>query len=121
MGMKVKGWRIMLKKETFNELRTGWLSPDGDFYPTGYMEHLAVADEIWSSIYNNSPPNDVDRRLVKLGWCDIKYLTFLEHGFLFNFERHLTPEQKSVIQPVFENNKPFVIDSSRMDLEEEFY
>lgn len=110
----------MLKKESFTELNTGWLSPDGDFYPTGYMEHLAVADEIWNQLYNEMPPNDVDRRLVDLGWCEIHCVTYLEHGFLFNFNRHLTPEQRKIIKPIFENNKHRILKSSLMDLEEEF-
>ena len=109
----------MLKKESFNELKTGWLSPGGDFYLTEYMEHLGVADEIWYELYGLPIPNDSDRRLVNLGWCEIQCMTFMEHGFLFNFERHLTPEQKMIIKPIFEDNKQRVLKSSRMDLEEE--
>lgn len=109
-----------MKKESFDELRTGWMSPDGDFYPTGYMEHLAVADEIWNELYNEEAPKDVDRRLVRLGWCEIHCMTFLEHGFLFNFERHLTPEQRFIIKPVFEDNKHRLIKSNLSDLEAEF-
>ena len=108
-----------MKKEPFNELKTGWLSPYGDFYSTGYMEHLAVADEIWNQLYNEMPPHDVDRRLVDLGWCEIHCMTYLEHGFLFNYNRHLTQEQKMTIKPIFENNKHWIIKSSLIDLEEE--
>ena len=108
-----------MKKEPFNELNTGWLSPNGNFYPTEYMEHLAVADEIWNRLYNEMPPNDVDRRLVNLGWCEIHCVTYLEHGFLFNYNRHLTQEQKMIIKPIFENNKHRILKSSLMDLEEE--
>lgn len=111
----------MLKKKSFNKLDTGWISPSGDYYPTGYMEHLFVADEIWKMLNNGTPPNDVDRRLVDLGWCEIHCLTYIEHGFLFNFGRHLTPEQKAVIKPVFEENIFKVLKSNVHDLEEEFY
>ena len=111
----------MLKKELFNKLNTGWMSPNGDFYPAGYMEHLAVADEIWRMNYGDFPPNDVDRQLVSFGWCGIHCVTFIDHGFLFSFNRHLTPEQKLVIKPVFEDNKQRIIESSRRDLEWELY
>ena len=111
----------MLRKEAFNDLKTGWMSPEGDFYPTEYMEHLATADEIWTISFGDPSPNDVDRKLVSSGWCEIHCLTFREHGFLFNFEGHLSPEQKAVIKPVYEENKHRILKSSALDLEEEFY
>lgn len=113
---------MYMQKHKFTELDTGWMAPNGDFFRTGYMEHLAAADEIWRSIYGQNvfSPNDVDEQLVKLGWCEIHCLTFLEHGFLFHFERHLTEEQKQIIKPVFEKEKEKILKSSRLDLEEEF-
>lgn len=111
----------MLKKESFNELKTGWMSPNGDFYPAGYMAHLSVADKIWKMNYGEFPPNDVDMRLVLFGWCEINFLAFIDHGFLFNFYRHLSPEQKNIIKPIFEDNKQRIVESSRRDLERELY
>ena len=35
-----------MNKQPFTELDTGWLAPNGDFYPCDYMEHLATADEL---------------------------------------------------------------------------
>ena len=98
-------------KKNFTQLDTGWMAPNGNFYQTKYMEHLAVADEIWRSLYGQDavPPNNVDEKLVNIGWCEIHYLTFFEHGFLFHFERHLTEKEKERI-----------LKSSRLDLEEEF-
>ena len=29
-----------------NSLQTGWLSPNGDFYPCGVYEHISLAREI---------------------------------------------------------------------------
>lgn len=109
-------------KKNFTQLDTGWMAPNGNFYQTKYMEHLAVADEIWRSLYGQDavPPNNVDEKLVNIGWCEIHYLTFFEHGFLFHFERHLTEEQKQIIKPVFEKEKERILKSSRLDLEEEF-
>lgn len=110
-------------KEPFDELKTGWMSPDGDFYPCEYMEHIPLAYEIWDEMYANLFPDityNFEQKLIEFGWCEIQVITFMEHGFLFNFARHLTPEQKRVIMPVFEDNKHRLIKSSLSDLEEEF-
>lgn len=110
-------------KKPFDKLKTGWMSPDGDFYPCEYMEHISVAYEIWDKMYKDLFPDItclLDQKLIEFGWCEIQVITFMEHGFLFNFARHLTPEQKRVIKPVFEENKHFLIKSTLLDLEEEF-
>lgn len=110
-------------KEPFDKLKTGWMSPDGDFYPCEYMEHISAAYEIWDKMYKDLFPDItclLDQKLIEFGWCEIQVITFMEHGFLFNFARHLTPEQKRVIKPVFEENKHFLIKSTLLDLEEEF-
>ena len=112
-----------MKKEPFDELKTGWMSPNGDFYPCEYMEHIPAAYEIWNEMYKDLFPDTtypLDQRLIEFGWCEIQVINFMENGFLFNFARHLTPEQKRVIIPVFEDNKHRLIKSSLSDLEEEF-
>lgn len=35
-----------LDKQVFNKLDTGWLAPNGDWYPCDYMEHMALADVV---------------------------------------------------------------------------
>lgn len=111
----------MIKKESFNELKTGWMAPNGVFYPCDYMEHLITADEIWKELYNNKRNVIVETELQNLGWCEIQCITFMEHGFLFNYKGHLTQEQKAVVKPIFENNRQRILKSSIMDLEEELY
>lgn len=39
----------MLDKQSFTELHTGWLAPNGDFYSCDYMEHLGLADNLWGN------------------------------------------------------------------------
>ena len=63
-----------LKKQQFDQLQTGWMAPNGDFYPC----------------------------LKKKGWVEIHMLTYLQHKWLFDFYGHLTPEQKQVIKSAFE-------------------
>ena len=33
------------------ELHTGFLSPTGEFFPCGYMEHMEIADDILYSLF----------------------------------------------------------------------
>ena len=110
----------MPKKEAFKSLDTGWMSPDGGFYPAEYTEHLRVADEIWKSYFGEIPPNDVEQQLLKRQFVCIRCVTFMEHGFVFDFNRHLTQDQITAIKPVVENSWNRLIASSRHDLEDEF-
>lgn len=110
----------MLKKEDFKNLNTGWLSPDGDFFPAGYMEHLGVADDIWKEYFGEMPPNDVEQQLLKRQFVCIRCVAFMEHGFVFDFDRHLTQDQIAAIKPVVEDSWDRLIASSRNDLEDEF-
>ena len=110
----------MLRKEKFNILDTGWMAPNGDFFPAGYMEHLSVADEIWRTYYGETSPNDVEQQLLKKQYVCIRCVTFLEHGFLFDFDKHLTQDQLLAIKPIVEENWRRLIKSSRHDLEDEF-
>lgn len=110
----------MPKKEDFKSLCTGWMSPDGSFFPTEYMEHLGVADEIWKEYFRETPPNDVEQQLLKKQFVCIRCVTFMEHGFLFDFDRHLTQDQITAIKPVVEDSWDRLIASSRNDLEDEF-
>lgn len=112
-------------KKTLNTLDTGWLSPGGVFYQTEYMEHLTVAEKLYKAIHSSEsssiPPSDIDDALLRAGWCKICCVTFLEHGYLIHFIRHLTPEQKAVIKPIYEEEREKVIKSNRFDLDEELY
>ena len=110
----------MLKKEEFKSLSTGWMSPDGDFFPADYTEHLFVADEIWKAYFGKIPPNDVEQQLLKKQFVCIRIVAFMEHGFVFDFDRHLPQDQITAIKPAVENSWNRLVASSRHDLEDEF-
>lgn len=110
-----------LKKSIFNELKTGFMSPSGDFYETGYMEHLHVADELYGSIHDLAYMGDSEEELMKEGWLSIHVLRMFENGFLFGFKGHLTNEQIRIIKPVVEENWNQIIKTNRRELEMEFY
>lgn len=113
--------RVNLKKSIFNELKTGFMSPSGDFYETEYMEHLHIADELYESIHGSACVSDPEEELMKERWLSIHVLTMFEHGFLFKFMGHLTSEQIKIIKPVVEDNWNRIIKTNRRELEMEFY
>ena len=99
----------MLKKAPFDRLETGYMSPSGEFYPVGYMEHLFAADEIYEYIHGGPAPIDAEALLIKEGWLGVHKVTFIDHGYVFNFHRHLSPEQKRVVRPVFESERAKIL------------
>ena len=111
-----------MEKQFFTELITGWLAPDGSFYQTGTMEHLAYARELMTQYYKHDGyvPNE-DDVLLKHGWCKITIMTFLAHGYYFVWKRHLTAEQKAAIKPIYEANRDRIVRSNRYDMDEELY
>ena len=110
----------MVKRE-FKELETGYIDPNGIFYPCGYMEHLSVADEILKELYGiperKTDPEDL---LMQKGWLSIHRTEFLVHEWLFGWKGHLTPEQIKVIRPAVEEEKEWISDLSLFYLEQEF-
>ena len=110
----------MLEKRKFETLDPGWMAPNGDFFPAGYMEHLSVADKIWEEYYGEVSPNDVEQQLIKKNYVCIRCVTFMEHGFVFDFNRHLTPDQLGIIKPVVESSWNRLIKSTQHDLTDEF-
>ena len=48
------------------ELKTGWLSPSGDFYPCAVYEHFDLARKILKDEYANRP----DEKLHDRGFAD---------------------------------------------------
>lgn len=110
-----------LEKSIFNELKTGFMSPSGDFYEAGYMEHLHIADELYESIHNSACVSYPEDELMKEGWLSIHVLTMFEKGYLFSFMGHLTSEQIKIIKPVVEDNWNQIIKTNRRELEIEFY
>lgn len=113
---------MMTNKQPFTELDTGWLAPNGDFYPCEYTEHLMLGDQLWKSIGQPWVP-DVEQKLLKMGWLEVQLMRFDRPYYLFHWDYkhgHLTPEQVRVIKPVIENNWNMVLKSNRWELQDEF-
>ena len=111
-----------LDKQVFNKLETGWLAPNGDWYPCEYTEHLMCADELWHTMSREWTP-DVEQKLLEMGWVEVQFMRFDRPYYLFHWDYkhcHLTPEQIQVIKPVIENNWSMILKSNRFELYEEF-
>lgn len=111
----------ILNKQVFNKLDTGWLAPNGDWYPCDYMEHLVLADDLWKSMGQAWVPN-VEQRLFEWGWVEVQLMRFDRPYYLFHIKDHghLTPEQVQVIKPVVEDNWDMILKSNRFELKMEF-
>lgn len=110
-----------LNKQVFNKLDTGWLAPNGDWYPCEYTEHLILADDLWESMGQSWVPN-VEQKLLEMGWCEIQLFRFDRPYYFFHIKDHghLTPEQVHVIKPVVEDNWDMILKSNRFELKMEF-
>lgn len=115
---------MSMKAETFNELKSGFISPTGEFFQVESFEHISAAEKIYNDLHGTNlhalSLNDVEYLLCKEGWCVIHFMTFMEHGYMFNFYRHLTTEQKRVIRPVVEKSTERIIERSMIKLRQEF-
>ena len=109
----------MLGKKEFTELESGWMSPDGEFFPCGYMEHSATAEKISGSIWGDVPWDPEDR-LMENGWLQIGRIMFgvRRPGFVFFFKGHLSPEQVHLLKPLAEEAQEDIFNYEL--LEEEF-
>jgi len=101
----------------YTELRTGWLSPTGEFVETGLYEHLSTARSL-ARLYgfeNNSKP---DSELLARCWVSISISSIGCKEWMIAWWSKLTPEQISFLRPYFDDVVP-VNDGVRMHWEDE--
>lgn len=92
------------------ELKTGWLSPTGEFYEAGLYEHYDLARKLADNL--NTPTYDFvknrtisdDDRLLNEGWAYIGIGVFFEHEWRVGWNYKLTPEQREFLKPYFEES-----------------
>ena len=105
----------------FKELATGFVDPNGRFFPCGYMEHMSTAQDILAELYGvEEILVDPEKALALRGWIAIKRLLSGEHEWLIDWEIPLSPEQIRVIKPAVEENRERILRSSVHMLEYEF-
>ena len=64
---------------------TGWLSPDGEFFPCESYSHIATAERIVNKIGLIEKGIRSEDKLRSLGWIAIIFHRFVEHGFDFSY------------------------------------
>ena len=101
-----------LDKQVFDKLDTGWLAPNGDWYPCDYMEHLALADDLWELMGQAWVP-DVEQKLLEMGWIEVQLIRFDRPYYLFHWDYEHG-------QPVVEDNWDMILKSNRFELKMEF-
>lgn len=101
-------------------MQTGWLDPNGNFYPCETFEHVAVAEGIVNDLElvsrNTTHSDDI---LLEHGWAQISrsLLGMKEQTIYWN--RFLTEHQKQFLRPYFEENDEPVSPMSLMVWEKE--
>ena len=93
------------------ELKTGWLSPTGEFFETGLYEHNHVAQKIAEEIklsdydFKRERRISADENLLRNGWCFIGIGVFFEHEWRIGWgSQALSPEQRIFLKPYFEDS-----------------
>jgi hypothetical protein len=95
-------------------MQTGWLAPNGDFYPCEVYDHVEVAREIIDKL---NVPRDgryhSDDILWSSGWVKITrfFLGVKEQGIVW--DKFLTEYQKQFLRPYFEENDELVSFASK--------
>ena len=92
------------------KIKTGWLSPTGEFFPAGLYDHIEVARELADSL--NLPSYDFkknraisdDDKLLNAGWVYIGIGVYFEHEWRVGWNLRLSPEQIRFLKPYFEES-----------------
>lgn len=88
---------------TMDELKTGWLSPAGDFYTCYSYGHNEEARVILTTLgYDYHHPDD---ELMALGWVYVGISSFLCHEWRIGWNKFLTEYQINFLKPYFEDSE----------------
>ena len=86
------------------ELLTGWLSPEGYFYPCPTYEHYYKAKEIIKNLsikvsYDEEP----DEKLIEMKYVQIGISSLGKKEWRIYWKKFLTDEQKNFLKKYFED------------------
>ena len=84
-----------------DQTRTGWLSPDGKFYPCLSYDHGEEAVDLVKKYgYPGIDENErVDDILISNGWVRISIASYMEHNFVINILRPYSQDQLIFLKP----------------------
>lgn len=87
----------------YEDLKTGWLSPAGDFFPCFSYDHNEEAREILKTL-GRDYPHHPDDELMEAGWVYIGISSFLVHEWRIGWNKFLTEYQINFLKPYFESD-----------------
>lgn len=85
------------------ELKTGWLSPEGDFYPCFSYDHNEEARAILKNLGHIC--HHPDDELMDLGWVYVGISSFMCHEWRIGWHKFLTEYQINFLKPYFEDSE----------------
>lgn len=96
-------------------MKTGWLSPTGEWFPCSVYEHMYWAKKL------SGEDRRADDILINRGWTkiSISQMGRKEWRIYWNRRLGLTPEQKQFLRPYFEPDSDFPVDLFTQDYWEE--
>lgn len=96
-------------------MKTGWLSPTGEWHPCPVYDHICVARRLADTTIH------ADDTLINRGWVkiSISQLGHKEWRIYWNRRLGLSYEQKQFLRPYFEPDSDFPIDALTRDFWEE--
>ena len=101
-------------------MRTGWLSPNGDFYPCAVYDHVEVAREIIDKVnVQRNGSHHPDEILLSAGWVQISRSAIGIPSQHIYWNKFLTDYQKNFLRPYFEENDELVSSVSRIKWDKE--
>ena len=78
-------------------MKTGWLSPTGEWFPCEVYEHLYMARKL-----SGEHGCRADDKLIERGWVKISISHWPTNRWsIWWRHHHLTPEQKRFLKPYF--------------------
>ena len=89
------------------KFKIGWLSPTGEFTECNSFDHVEVARDIAEKLNLQTFDANMciylpyDEVLMRAGWAHIGVSMLMRKEWFVFWERHLTPEQISFLEPYF--------------------
>ena len=96
-------------------MKTGWLSPTGEWFPCEIYEHLYMARKL-----SGEHGCRADDKLIERGWVKISISQWPTRRWSIWWRRFfLTPEQKRFLEPYFAPDSEFPCNPIERDYFEE--
>lgn len=105
-------------------MQTGWLAPNGDFYPCEVFDHVGVAEDIIDKLnVQKGGRYHSDDILLYGGWVKITRSLLVVKEQNIVWDKFLTEYQKQFLRPYFEENDEPVswVAQKRWDYETDNY